>query len=239
MFLGGRFFLQVLGTAGVALVTAPQELLNLPTPTSTSERGHTMEVSASTIEHVASITQQYLSLQCAGLAIGNGLRSHLALIQQALENTEKDAYRRDLGRIQAQCQLLATHSITNKRELGRARTWNESAIASAHYSGDALLLAAALGHLGHLYLTWLHDPVAARQFISKAQEHSRGHAVSGWFAMVTAAIAAMEGNRDECEASIANATEIAQGIPTTREDADLCYIDFNTVGLMRSLATVF
>lgn len=45
MFLGGRFILQVLGTAGVALVTAPQELLDLPTPPSTSERSHMMEVS--------------------------------------------------------------------------------------------------------------------------------------------------------------------------------------------------
>ncbi len=226
-----RFFLQVLGTAGVALVTAPQELLDLPTPIYTSERGHMREVSASTIEQLASITQQYRSLQRAGLAIEDGLRSHIALIQHALENTVNDTYRRDLWRIQAQSQLLARHSITNKRELGRARTWNEAAIASAHYSGDALLLAAALGHLAHLSLTWLHDPIAARQLIGQAQEQSRGHAVRGWFAMVTAAIAAMEGNRDECEASIAKATEIVQGMPATGEYADLYYTDFNIVGV--------
>lgn len=143
----------------------------------------------------------------------------------------KETYRRDLWRIQAQSQLLARHSTTNKRERGRARTWNESAIASAHSSGDALLLAAAIGHLGHLSLTWLHDPIAARQLLGQAQERSRGHAVRGWFAMVAAAIAAMEGDRDECEASIAMATEIVQGIPATREYADLYYTDFNILGV--------
>jgi transcriptional regulator with XRE-family HTH domain len=223
-----RFFLQMLGAAGVALVAAPKEVLHF---TARNRQGQITDVSTSTIENLTSMTQHYRSLQRAGFAAEEGLRSHLSLIQHALEHTINDNYRRELWRIQAQSQLLARHSITKKRELGRARTWNESAIASAQYSGDAFLLGAALGHLGHLYLTWQHDPVFARQLIGQAREHTKGHPVSGWFAIVGAAIAAMEGNKDECRASIANATEIVHGLPATDECTDLYYTDFNIVGV--------
>jgi transcriptional regulator with XRE-family HTH domain len=222
-----RFFLQMLGVVGTALIIAPKELL---LPSTALTNSPITEVSVSTIENFAAITQQYRSLQLAGFATEDVLRSHIGLIQNALENTVNDKYRCDLWRILAQSQILARHSITKKQELGRARTWNEAAIASAQYSGDALLLGAAIGHLGHLCLTWQHDPLSARKFLDQAQDYTHGHPVNGWFAMVVAAIAAEEENRSECEASVARATEIVRGMPTTPEYADLFYTDFNISG---------
>src|SRR6516225_8797157 len=92
-------------------------------------------VSTSTIENLSAIVERYRSLQLAGMAIEDGVRSHADLIQNGLENSINDKYRCDLWRLLAQSQLLARHSITKKQELGRARTWNELAIASAQYSG--------------------------------------------------------------------------------------------------------
>lgn len=145
-----RSLFQLFAVAGVALVTSPKEALASQASNAPQSYSLITEVSASAIENLTLITQRYRSLQLAGLATEEVLRSHIALIQNALENTLNDKYRRELWRLLAQSQLLARHSITKKRELGRARTWNESAIASAQYSGDALLLGAALGHLGHL-----------------------------------------------------------------------------------------
>jgi transcriptional regulator with XRE-family HTH domain len=223
-----RFFLQMLGVAGVAIVASPKEILH---PAIESGHSQTTDASISTIENLASMTHHYRSLQRAGFATEDGLRTHIGLIQNALENTVSDRYRRELWRIQAQSQLLARHSITSKRELGRARTWNEFAIASAQYSGDAILLGAALGHLGHLSLTRQGDPVLARHYISQAQEHTKGDPISGWFAMVIAAIAAAEKNKEECEASVAQATEVVHGLPQTPDCADLYYTDFNVEGV--------
>ena len=228
MNLSRRFFLQVLGTAGVTLITSPKEALH---PAVGSGQSDVTDISAPTIENLTVMTQHYRSLQRAGLAIEHALRNHLGLIQSGLENTVNDKYRRDLWRIQAQSQLLARHSITRKRELGRARTWNETAIASAQYSGDAFLFGAALGHLGHLYMTWQGDPVLARQLIDQARAHTRGHPINGWFAMVIAAIAALEKNKDECEASVLQATEVVHGLAQTAEFTDLYYADFNIVGV--------
>lgn len=223
-----RFFLQMPGATGITLVTAPKEVLHFAIG---DGQNQITDLSAATIENLASMLQHYRSLQRAGLATEESLRSLVSLIQNALETTMNERYRRELWRIQAQSQLLARHSITRKRELGRARTWNESSIASAQYSGDAFLLGAAFGHLGHLYVTWQHDSVLARQFISQAQEYTKGHPVSGWFAMVIAAIAAAEENKNECEAAIAQATEIVHRLPQTAEWADLYYTDFNIVGV--------
>ncbi len=143
MLLGGRFFLQVLGTAGAAPVTAPHELLDLPTPTYCQQtRPH---------DGVVSINNRAFGLNHATVPVSTTCWiSHRGWVKKpscfdsagALENSVKETYRRDLWRIQAPSQLLARHCITNKRERGRARIWNESAIASAHYIGDALLLAA-------------------------------------------------------------------------------------------------
>ncbi|MGB8344574.1 MAG: helix-turn-helix transcriptional regulator [Ktedonobacteraceae bacterium] len=223
-----RFFLQMLGAIGVTLVAVPKEALHSAFD---DRQNQITDISATTIENLASMIQHCRSLQRAGFATQDSLRSLVDLIQNALENTMNNKYRRELWRIQTQSQLLARHSITRKRELGRARTWNELSIASAQYSGDAFLLGATLGHLGHLYVTWQHDSVLARQLISQAQEYTKGHPISGWFAMVLATIAATEDNKNECEAAIAQATEVVHGLPHTSEWADMYYTDFNVVGV--------
>lgn len=220
--------LRMLETAGLALVVPPQELLC--SSVLENRRGQITEVSASIIENLAQITQQYRSFYLIGLIIEDGLRSHIDLIENALENTIHEEYRCELWRMQAQCQLLARQAAVRKREFGRARTCNESAIAAAQFSGDTFLLGAALGHLGHLYLILQQNPVAARQLLNQAQEYTREHPVNGWFAMLGAAIAAEELNRDECKASIARAMQIVQEMPHTAEYTDLYYTDFNVAG---------
>jgi hypothetical protein len=60
---------------------------------------------------------------------------------------------------------LARLNITRKQELARAKTWNESAVASAQQSGDSVLLGATIGHLAHLYLMEENDVLTAQQFI--------------------------------------------------------------------------
>ncbi|EFH82477.1 helix-turn-helix domain-containing protein [Ktedonobacter racemifer] len=225
-----RFFLQALGVAGIALTTSSEASLYLSAVT--QERpGQIQKVSASTIENLAHITQQYRALHRAGVAIEDGLRGHIALIQSALENTLHEGSRRELWRIQAQSQLLARQATSRKRELGRARTWNESSIASAQYSGDAYLMGAALGHLGHLYLTWQQNPQGARQLLDQAREYAGAHPIRGWFSIVNAAIAATEENADECKTSIAQALEIAHDVSHLAEADDPYYTDFNTVGV--------
>ena len=67
--------------------------------------------------------------------------------------------------------------------------------------------------------------------MKQAQEYTKGHPISGWFAMVIAAIAATEENKNECEAAIAQATEVVHGLPHTSEWADMYYTDFNVVGV--------
>lgn len=227
-----RSFLKTLGTAGVSLVAASQELLHSPSLASTSKQHkHTLEASESTIVNLALVTQQHRTLQRSGFALEEALRSQIAVIQRTLEYTTNDKRRHGLWGILAQSQLIAGHSITKKEELGRARTWYESAMASAQYSEDALLVGATLGHLGHLHLRLLHNPLSARQLIERAQEHTGRHPVSGWFAMVLASIAAEEGKKWECENSLAKATEIVQRMPQTAEYNDLYFTDFNTAGV--------
>ena len=80
-------------------------------------------------------------------------------------------------------------------------------------------------------MIWQDDPVSARQLLDLAQEYTRKHPVGGWFALVTAAIAAEEKNQEECEASITKATELAHSLPETGESSDLYYTDFNVVGV--------
>jgi hypothetical protein len=93
-----------------------------------------------------------------------------------------------------------------------------------------LLLGAAIGHLGHLYLTWQQDSLSARKLLDQAQEYTREHPISGWFSMVIAAIAAQEQKHDECLTAVARATEIVHAKPTTAEFTDLFYTDFNISG---------
>jgi len=222
-----RAFLQLIGAMSVGAAGASYLAANETPPTSSALP---VKASNTAIDNFAIITQNFRGLQRAGFAIEPGLRDQIALIQNALENTLHERHRRELWRLLSQAQLLARHSITNKTELGRARTYNEAAIASAQYAGDALLFGAALGHLGHLYLIWINDTEGARQLLEQAQGYIKGHPVSGWISMVTASVAAKEGKKEECETAINRALETVYSLPQTPEQADLYYTDFNVVG---------
>lgn len=217
-----RSFLQLLGGMGVSF-TVPMPLLLAPSAAS-------IDITNETIESIATITQSYRTLQKAGLTIESNLKNHISLIQTTLENTCSEGHRRELWRNLSLTQLLARHNITKKAECMQARTWNEAAIASAQYSGDTLLLGAALGHLGHLYFRWLDDPEGARQLVDQAQIYTKKHAVSGWLAMIAASIAAQGGQQKQCEASIDRALETAHSLPENSACSDLYYMDFNAVG---------
>jgi tetratricopeptide (TPR) repeat protein len=219
-----RSFLQLIGAvgAGVAGATLPAHI-----PAAAPPR---VNVSNSVIASLVTMTEQFRTLQRAGYAVEPSLKDQVVMIQRSLENTLDEGHRRELWRLLAQSQLLARHSITSKAELGRARTYNEAAIAAAQYSGDALLLGASLGHLGHLYLIWLDDCDGALELLTQAQSYTKGHPVSGWLAMVGAAVTAKEGRKKECEAAINQALETAYGLPQTDEQTDLYYTDFNVVG---------
>lgn len=223
-----RALLQLVGNIGAGTLGAAYFAIN-GSPPSPSLQSLVQESNA-VVDSLAILTQHFRTLQRAGFAIEPGLRDQIALIQSILEKTISERQRRELWHILAQTQLLARHSITTKAELGRARTWNEAAIASAQYSGDTLLFGAALGHLGHLYLTWLDDARSARQLLEEAQGYVKGHSVAGWLAIVSASVAAKEGSQKECEVAINQALEAAYGLPQTTEQADLYYTDFNIIG---------
>jgi transcriptional regulator with XRE-family HTH domain/tetratricopeptide (TPR) repeat protein len=224
-----RAFLQFLGNTSAGAVGAAYLAANgsrLPAPAPQPP------VQATTaIDSLTTLTQNFRALQRAGFAIESNLKDQIALIQRTLENTLSEGHRRELWRLLAQTQLLARHSITSKAELGRARTYNEAAIASAQYSGDALLFGATLGHLGHLYLIWLDDTEGARQILEQAQGYAKDHPVRGWLAMVSAAVSAKEGQKKPCEAAINQALDTVYGLPQTPEFTDLYYTDFNLMGV--------
>lgn len=180
------------------------------------------------LSSLTAITQQYRAMQRNGLgAIEDGLRGHIATIQQALEVTVDDRMRRELWHILAKAQLLARLNVTSEHELGRGKTWNEAAIASAQHSGDAELLAATIGHYAHLYLLWQHDAFTAGSLMQEARERApRGSPLRGWLDLVSAAIAAQTGDRARCEADLLEAEEIAHTRLRIREEGDVFFTDF-------------
>lgn len=223
-----RSLLQVLGVAGAGVIAAPQIKL----PSLLLGKNHVTDVSGTVIQHLAEVTHHYRALQRGGITIESGLKDHITTVQNALEATADDGKRRELWRILAQSQLLGRLGITKERELGRARTWNESAIASAQYGDDAVLMAAAIGHLAHLYLTWRHDPTSAGQLLVQARDYAQDHpALQGWFAIVDAAVAAKEGKIQGCEDFISRATDIAHAVADNPGFADAFFTDFSVVGV--------
>jgi len=224
-----RSILQALGVSvGAGLITTPQ--VKLPSFPLTSNR--TKEASDQVIQDLAAKTQAYRNLQRNGVNVEREVRGHIIIIQDTLENTINDRKRRELWTILAQSQILIRLSITKEREMARARTWNESAIASAQYADDALLVAAAVGHLAHLHLMWQHDTAAASQLLDQARDFGRDHpALVGWFSIVSAAIAAKEGKIQQSEDFIMQARNIAQAVAHTPGYADAFFTDFNTAGV--------
>jgi transcriptional regulator with XRE-family HTH domain len=225
-----RSMLQALsvGVASAGLITTPQ--VKLPSFSLTSDR--ISESSDQAIRELASKTQLYRTLQRNGMNVEHDVRGHIALIQETLESTTNDRKRRDLWTILAQSQILVRLSITKEREMARARTWNESAIASAQYADDALLVAAAIGHLAHLHLMWQKDTTAAGQLLDQARDFGQDHpALAGWFSIVGAAIAAKGGKIQQSEDLITQAKEIAQTVAHTPGYADAFFTDFGVAGV--------
>ena len=221
---------KIAGATGAVLMCS--DILGLSSLTSSNTQPFfKSSVSESTIRGLATITQQYRILQRSGVTVlQEGLQGHITTIQNALDSTLSDKIRRDLWRLLAQAQLLARLNMTKKQELGRAKTWNEAAIASAQHSGDVLLVSATIGHLAHWYLKEEDDIQTAYQLIGRARELISGHAaLDGWFNMVNASIAAKARNNQQCKNSIAQASEIAAGLAP--EDTDSFFTDFNTVGV--------
>src|SRR5260370_604997 len=93
------------------------------------------DLSEDALISLATITQQYRILQRNGVTtLEDGLHGHIMTIQNALESTISDKIRREVWRLLAQAQLLARLNVTKKHQLGRPKTLNESAIASAQQS---------------------------------------------------------------------------------------------------------
>jgi transcriptional regulator with XRE-family HTH domain len=225
-----RSLLQALGVgvASTGLIATPQvKISSFP---HTSDR--ISEASDQVIQELAAKTQTYRQLQRNGVNVEKGVRGHILTVQDTLENTINDRKRRALWTILAQSQILVRLSITKEREMARAQTWNETAIASGQYADDALLVAAAIGHLAHLHLMWQHDIVAASHLLDQAHDYAHDHpALAGWFSIVHAAIAAKEGKIQQSEDFITKATEIAQAVAHTPGYADAFFTDFGVAGV--------
>jgi hypothetical protein len=133
-----------------------------------------------------------------------------------------------------QTQMVARlnwHSM-KKTELAHVKALNEAAIVSAQNSGDRTLVGAALGHLAHLYLREEQDTRNAYQLLDRAREHvQKHHALSGWFDIVAAAIAAKEGNQQYCEAAIDEAVGASHHMPQTLEYTDPYFTDFSMISV--------
>ncbi len=226
-----RSLLQALGVGamGVGFISTPS--VRLPSLFGPSN-GRAGEASDQVIQDIATKIQFYRTLQRSGANVEREVRSHIILVQDALESTTNDRKRRELWTLLAQSQILVRLSITKERDMARARTMNESAIASAQYADDVLLVAAAIGHLAHLHLMWQHDTAAASQLLDQARNFGQDHpALAGWFAIVSAAVAAKEGKIQQSEDFIAQATEIAQSVARMPGYADAFFTDFGTAGV--------
>lgn len=191
---------------------------------------YTTRVTNHAIESLQGINQQYRIMQRNGIYIEQGLRGHITTIEEMLESTVDDSSRREIWRILAQAQLLQRLNVTREQELGKAKRWNESAIASARNSGDTLLVGAAIGHLAHAYMAWQHDTDATYHLVEEAQGYIGSHqGLQGWLYIVTAAAAAKEQNAALCQRSIQEAFAFADKVKAT--ETDPYYTDFNLVGV--------
>jgi len=214
-----------MSTVSTGVIVAPQIL----------SQYRSLTISKESINNLAAITQQYRAMQRRGdTFIRHGLNAQISTLQEALENTTNDHLRRELWRILAQTQLVARLNWhgTKKLELAQVKALNETAIVSAQNSGDRILVGAALGHLGHLYLREEQDTRSAYQLLDSAREHvHKDHILHGWFDIVTAAIAAKEGNQQYSEAAIADAMNVAHRLPQTVEYSDPYFTDFSMISV--------
>lgn len=141
--------------------------------------------------------------------------------------TIDDGQRRDLWRILAETQILCRLVFT-KRDMVKAKAFNEAAIASAQNSGDRALLGAAIGHLAHFYLRLEKAPGKASQRLEEAQAYIQGQSILvGWFALLHASIAAHQGKQQACEKHTLTALDVAYQVTHT----DAYFTDFGTTSV--------
>lgn len=167
--------------------------------------------------------------------IQHSLQAHLTTIQNILEATVSDRKRCELWRILSQTQLVAClnwHSM-KKLELMQAKALNEAAVESAQKSGDRILAGAALGHLAHLYLREEQNTQHASQLIERSREYiPRPHVLHGWFDILTAALAAKEGNQHICAIAVDDAMDVANHLSKASEYSDPYFTDFSLTSVL-------
>ena len=171
-----RNFLQTLGILGTELLISPQFQGN-----SSFDENHLPGISQASVANLAAITLQFRTMQRQGDAfISNGVKSHIQTIQEALEQTLNDTVRRELWRVLAQTQTVASFNPVKRAERGRAKTFLEAALASAQNSGDPHLVGASLGHLAHFSLREEQNPTKAVQLLYQAQKYVSAVHPSQW-----------------------------------------------------------
>jgi tetratricopeptide (TPR) repeat protein len=147
-------------------------------------------VTGSTLETLAEINAHYRALQGEGIIYSREqLQAHIASIEQFLTSTLDLSSRRELYRLLCQALLLACGGRTPAERL----TLTERALGVAQQSGDTLLTAAILSHLGQLYTFRLQRPDIAEHYLAMSAQLARSdRELSAWVAAQRAEAAAMQ-----------------------------------------------
>jgi hypothetical protein len=152
---------------------------------------------------------------------------HIQTIQRALDLTVDDGQRRELWRILAQAQIVASFHPRKKTEQGKTKTLLEAAYSSAQQSGDSLLLGAILGHLAQFALREEHQIGKTLQFLDRARETlPHAHPLQGWLALILSSLAAKTGQEELCKTSLTEAFARASDIGQQLDMSDLYFTDF-------------
>ena len=221
-----REFLQRLGALTTEIV------LSSPFPGhSAFAEHHVPDLSQATVVNLATITQQYRQMQRQGnVFLMSSIHAHIQMLQEALGQTTQEHVRHDLWRILAQTQLVGGFQPTKKWQRGQTKTFLESAVASAHNSGDALLFGATLGHLAQYSFREEQNIGKAMLLLSQAQTYvPTSHPLFGWLTLLLASLAAKTGNEQQCEAALHDALTIAHNLPATPSFDDLYCTDFSLI----------
>jgi hypothetical protein len=221
-----RAFLQRLGTLTTGMVLSSQ----FPDPPLFAE--HLVpDLSQATVANLATITHQYRQMQRQGNTfIMAGVNAHIHMLHDALGHTTQEQVWHDLWRILARTQLVAGFQPVRKEQRGQAKTFLESAIASARNSGDALFVGATLGHLAQFSFREEHNIRKAVLLLSQAQTYTpTSHPLFGWLTLLLASLAAKMGDEPQCESALQDALTIAHDLPATPSFDDLYCTDFSLI----------
>jgi DNA-binding SARP family transcriptional activator len=189
------------------------------------------QLSDASLRNLETITQQFRAMQRRGETfIAGGVNMHLKTIEKALERTVDDGQRRELWRILAKAQIIASFHPRKKTEQGITKTFLEVAYTSAQQSGDSLLVGSVLGHLAQFSLREEHNLTKALQLLDRARECApRSHPLQGWFALILSSLAAKTGQEEVCRASLDEAMTRASSLGERPEADDLYFTDFAVI----------